>query len=385
MNVLPTNISSRLRLTASYILRRVGISLTVICALLNNGYAFSQDYRIGYVACIINDSVPEEKLDFYIKNEKLYINLFERDLDHSTKEKLLQRLKKTNFFKTINIIVVETQTPSTTVKDAANSVKSQASQSSHELLPAGVIYDSPIADPKWPKFSAGLQKHFKNVYGKNVFNLSFGENLSLIRYKTDGWAYEVGLQAGLFGLMDVGSSPTRLINSDYFVGGGLSMVYDRKWQNLFQFSHLSSHLGDEFLISRPDYVNKRVNLSYEAFKWFTAYKFHSLRPYVGFGYLVHRDPSTLKPFTLEGGVDYISPTSFLFDTTRFVCGIHTHFWSANNFKPSFNIRTGLQLEDPVWRGRCLQFLIEYSQGKSRHGQFYAKKEHSIGFMVTVSN
>lgn len=367
-----------------HILRQAGIRVSLICILFNSIYAPSQDYKIGYVSCIINDFVPDEKLDFSIKDEKLYIRIFERELDPSTKEKLLQRLKNTNFFKAIDIIVVESQTPSKPAKGTI-SVNSHNSQPSHEILPAGVIYDSPIADPKWPKFSAGYQQHSKNTYGKNIFNLSFGENLALVRYKTDGWAYELGLQAGLFGLMDVGSSPTRLINSDYFVGGGISMVYYRKWQNLFQFSHLSSHLGDEFLISRPDYVNKRVNLSYEAFKWFTAYKFNSLRPYIGLGYLVHRDPSTLKPFTLEGGMDYISPTSFLFDTTRFVCGIHTHFWSQNNFKPSLNIRNGLQLEDPVWRGRSLQFLIEYSQGQSRHGQFYAKKEHYIGFMIAISN
>jgi len=339
---------------------------------------------VGYVSCIISDLIPEEALDFHFENERLHIRLLKRDLDPSTKEKLLQRLKKTKLFKGVDITVADAQVPYSQ-PSAACSLNSHTSQSSHEILPSDVIYDPPIADPKWPKFSVGYQKHFKNTYGKRIFDLSFGENVPLLRYKTDGWAYELELQAGLFGLMDVDSSPTRLINSDYFVGGGLSLVYDRKWQNLFQFSHLSSHLGDEFLISRPDYINKRVNLSYEAFKWFTAYKFNSFRPYVGFGYLVHRDPSALKPFSFEAGIDYISEKSFLFDTTRYVCGIHTHFLSQNNFRPSFNIRTGLQTEDAVWRGRHMQFLIEYSQGKSRHGQFYAKKEHYIGFRVAFSN
>ncbi len=359
------------------------LNTIIISAFLNNCYSFSQEYITGYVCCVINDLVPEEELDFYIDNEKLHIRLLRRDLDWSTREKLLQRLKNTNFFKEIDITMVSAQASSAPTKNPCT--PNSPSQSSHEVLPAGAIYDSPIADPKWPRFAAGYQKHVKNAYGKGVFGLSFGENISLLRYKTDGWAYELGLQAGLFGLMDVGASPTRLINSDYFVGAGISLVYDRKWQNLFQFSHLSSHLGDEFLISRPDYVNKRVNLSYEAFKWFTAYKFNSLRPYIGFGYLVHRDPSTIKPFTLEGGVDYISEKSFLFDTTRYVLGIHTHLWSQNNFKPSFNIRTGLQLEDSVWRGRHMQFLIEYSQGKSRHGQFYKKKEQYVGLLVAFSN
>lgn len=357
------------------------LSAILISAFFNNCYSFSQEYMTGYISCIVNDLVPEEELNFYIKNEKLYIQLLKRDLDPSTKEKLLRRLKNTNFFKEINISVMNVRTSSQQKLTTLNSL----SQSSHEVLPADAIYESPIADPKWPKFSAGYQKHLKNIYGKDIFSLSFGENIPMLRYCTDGWAYEVGLQAGVFGLIDVNSSPSKLINSDYFVGGGLSFVYDRKWQNLFQFSHLSSHLGDEFLIAQPAYINKRINLSYEAFKWFTAYKVNSFRPYIGFGYLVHRDPSTLKPFTLEGGIDYISQKSFLFDTARYVFGIHTHLWRQNNFKPSFNMRTGLQFEDPVWRGRHMQLLIEYSQGKSRHGQFYKKKEHYIGVLVAFSN
>lgn len=359
-------------------------SLIILSAFFNHSYSLSQDYRMGYVSCIINEVLPEEKLDFYIKDEELTINLFERELEPSTKDKLIQRLKKTNFFKEIQIKVISTET-STIAPKGASFVKSHASHPTLEVMPEGVIYDTPIADPKWPKFSAGYQKHLKNTYGKSIFGLSFGENFSLARYKTDGWAYEFGVQAGLTGLMDIASQTTRLINSDYFVGAGVSIVYDRRWQNLIQFSHLSSHLGDEFLISRPDYINKRVNLSYEAFKWFTAYKFDSLRPYIGFGYLVHRDPSTLKPFTIEGGVDYVSRSKFLFDTTRYVLGVYSHLWSQNNYKPSLNVRTGLQLENPIWGGRHLQFLIDYSYGKSRHGQFYAKKEQYIGLLIAVSN
>lgn len=339
---------------------------------------------MGYVSCIINEMVPEEKLDFYIKDQVLIINLFERELEPSTKEKLLQRLKKTNFFENIEIAIVTSKSVSI-VPQGASFVKSHASHPTLEVLPEGVIYDTPIADPKWPKFAAGYQKHLTNTYGKSIFGLSFGENFSLARYKTDGWAYEFGVQAGLTGLMDIASPTTRLINSDYFVGAGISVVYERRWQNMFQFSHLSSHLGDEFLISRPDYLNKRVNLSYEAFKWFSAYKFDHIRPYIGFGYLVHCDPSTIRPFTLEGGVDYVSKDKFIFETTRYVLGVYSHFWSQNNFKPSLNVRTGLQLENPIWGGRHLQFLIDYSAGKSRHGQFYAKKEQYIGLLIAISN
>ena len=345
--------------------------------------AYSQDYTIGYVSCIVNDLIPEEKVNFYIKDKELTISLLERDLEPSTKEKLIKSLERTNFFQKIHI-TVEKAEASLPALEVGSILKSDTSHSTFALLPEGVIYDTPIADPRWPRFSAGYARHLNKIYGKDVFNLSFGENFSLMRYKTEGWTYEPGLQASLTGLMDIGSSPTRLINSDYFIGAGLSIVYNEKWQNLIQFSHLSSHLGDELLISNPNYIRKRVNLSYEAFKWFTAYKFNFLRPYIGFGYLIDRDPSALKPFTLEGGIDYFSENKFLFNTTRYVLGVYTHLWSENNFNPSLSVRTGLQLENPIWGGRHLQFLIDYAQGKSRHGQFYKKNEQYVGFIISVS-
>jgi hypothetical protein len=54
---------------------------------------------MGYVSCIISDLIPEEALDFHLENERLHIHLLKRDLDPSTKEKLLQRLKKQNFLR----------------------------------------------------------------------------------------------------------------------------------------------------------------------------------------------------------------------------------------------------------------------------------------------
>ena len=154
---------------------------------------------------------------------------------------------------------------------------------------------------------------------------------------------------------------------------------------MIQFSHLSSHLGDELIVSDPHLTKKRINLSYETLKWLTAYKFNSLRPYFGAGYIVHKDPSSLKPFSFEGGVDYLSEDKFIFRTTRAVAGAHIHSWEENKFRPSLNLRAGLQLENPVWQGRFLQGLIDYSYGKSRHGQFYKQKEHYIGVLITRSS
>jgi hypothetical protein len=356
-------------------------------SILSPSFAQSEEYLRGYVAAIINEALPQEEIKYYIKDNQLNIIVVGTELDSLTQDKLINRLEASNYFSKINV----SSSQDLPIKDkphntyATSNLHVSPSISKLEIIPNGVIYEAPIADPKWPKFSAGYQRHFSSVYGKNIFDLAFGENLALLRYHASTIAYEIGIQAGLTGLMDFSKSPSKLINSDYFVGIGLSIVYDKKWQNLIQFSHISSHIGDEFIISRPRYLDKRINLSYEALKWYTAYKFGSFRPYIGLGYLMDQDPSYLKPFTIETGLDYLSRTKILWDKARFIFGINAFFWNETKYSPRVNVSTGIQLDNPVWSGRTLKFLLNYTNGNSRHGQFYKKREKYLGVSVNISS
>ncbi|MBW8308443.1 MAG: DUF1207 domain-containing protein [Candidatus Paracaedibacteraceae bacterium] len=360
-------------------------TLCLILHLISPTWAQSEDYLTGYVAAVINEALPEDKLKYFIEGDQLTIIVIGTPLDHQVQDKLISRLKASTYFARINISSLEDDDIKKKAPNTYESatIKTSPASSKLKIIPNGVIYEAPIADPKWPKFSVGYQHHFNSVYGKNIFDLAFGENLALLRYHTPKLVYEIGIQAGLTGLMDFSQSPSRLINSDYFVGIGLSVVYDKKWQNLIQFSHISSHIGDEFIISRPRYLDKRINLSYEALKWYTAYKLDSFRPYIGFGYLMDRDPSYLKPFTIETGVDYISKTRILWDKARFVFGMNTFFWNETRYSPRLNVSTDVQIDNSVWSGRTLKFLINYTNGNSRHGQFYKKREKYFGVSINI--
>lgn len=362
------------------------IVILVNLSLTTHLFPYSDDYRAGYISAVIEEILPEEEIKYTIVGGQLNLILIGKELDSQTQDKLIKRLEASPHFSKINLTYsTNKNTPKGSNRIYSQEAKTSKATTKLETLPSGVIYDSPIADPKWPKFSVGYQKHIRNTYGKDIFKLSFGENLALLRYRTPKVTYELGVQAGLFGLMNFSSSPSKLVNSDYFVGLGFSVVYDKSWQNLFQFSHLSSHLGDELLVSDPSYLKKRVNLSYEAIKWYTAYRFNSLRPYLGLGYLIDRDPSDMKPFTLEAGLDYVSASKILWDKARYVFGIHTFFWNETKFNPSLNISTGIQLDNPVWKGRYIQVLLDFSHGNSKHGQFYKEKESYMGLSLSISS
>lgn len=258
----------------------------------------------------------------------------------------------------------------------------------YELLPAANVFAAPIADPKWPKFSMGLSRDCKGKLGKNLWDFSFGENIGLAKFKKSGEPYEFGIQAATFGVMDIRSDPTRLINTDYFIGAGISHSSNNV-QHLWQLSHVSSHVGDEFLLSSSNRNFRRINLSYETIKWFVRYKNTDMRPrlspYFSAGYILHVDPSYIKRLTLSGGLDYFSSRVIFNSSTRLVAGFNVNSWQENRFKPSINIRAGLQYERTKYCDRFMQLLLVFSQGKSQYGQFYGTNVKSVGILIAFSS
>jgi hypothetical protein len=253
-----------------------------------------------------------------------------------------------------------------------------------DILPAKNLFNPPVADPRWPKFSMGVARDFSKNFGKTIWTFNFGENIGLVRFGSVERPFEFGIQAASFGAMNIHSNPSVLINNDYFVGIGLSHRHDH-FQYLWQVSHVSSHVGDELLLTSRNI--KRVNLSYETVKWFMRYKnpLSSFSPYMQLGYIVHVDPSYVKRFSIAGGIDYLSSKPAFISGTRFVAGGFINSWQENKFKPTINIRAGLQFEKTEYYGRYLQVLLEYQNGPSQYGQFYNLKTNYIGLLVTFSS
>lgn len=254
-----------------------------------------------------------------------------------------------------------------------------------EFLPPKNLFDAPIADPRWPKFLMGVAHDFKGNLGKTLWTFNFGENIGLAQFGSQQAPFEFGIQAAAFGLMDIGSTPTKLVNADYFVALGLSHKRDN-FQYLFQLSHVSSHVGDEFLLSEAGQALNRINLSYETVKCFIRYKPDPrISPYLVLGYIVHVDPAPIKRFSIAGGLDYFSRKIIFNDSTRFIAGVFSTAWQENKYKPTTTVRMGLQYERTKYCSRYLQLLLEYKTGKSQQGQFYDRNIQQVGIVVTFSS
>jgi hypothetical protein len=248
------------------------------------------------------------------------------------------------------------------------------------FLPEGQLFDPLLADPRWPHFSASYQYYLRDSDFKNVGSGSFGETIILFRADGPfGGQREVGLQASVFAIFDLDAPSTDLINADYFVAG-LASYRLGQFQALGRAFHQSSHLGDEFLLrSRED----RVNLSYEGVDLKLSYHLFGrvLRVYGGGGYLIHREPSELDPWSTQAGIELQSPWTLLRGALRPVAAADVQNRQENDWKTDLSLRAGVQFESVQVLDRKLQLMLEYFNGHSPNGQFYRERIEYLGIGV----
>ena len=242
------------------------------------------------------------------------------------------------------------------------------------LLPGGTLFRPLIADPRWPHFAASYQGYLGDRQVTNVGAVSFGELFTLYRDRVGATWWEVGVQAGVFAIFDLDADSKDLINADYLIGVPLS-VRRGDWSAMLRLFHQSSHLGDEFLLRTK---TERVNLSYESVDLKVSYELGDvLRVYGGGGYLFDQEPARLHPWSVQYGVELISPWPGGDARWRPIAAADLQHREENDWSLDLSLRAGVQL-DGVLASRNLQILIEYFKGRSPNGQFYKDKIEYLG-------
>jgi Protein of unknown function (DUF1207) len=247
-----------------------------------------------------------------------------------------------------------------------------------EWLPGGTLFRPLIADPRWPHFAATTQRYVGDRQLKDVAAVSFGETFTLWRDRLGPvTAWEFGVQAGVFAVFDLDAESQDLVNADYFVAIPVSFRHEG-FSSLFRLFHQSSHLGDEFLLrTKPE----RINLSVEGLDLKVSYEVGDpFRIYAGGGYLFHRDPASLDPWSIQYGLELISPWPPRDRRWRPVLAADVQHREENDWSADLSLRGGIQI-DGVLASRNLQILLEYFKGRSPNGQFYKDKIEYFGLGV----
>lgn len=243
-----------------------------------------------------------------------------------------------------------------------------------------------IADPRQVMNAAALRCNDR-VIGKRVGAVSFGDDFIILRLKDIlMWRgdMDLGVEAGIFTVFDLKHPDACYVNTDFFVAALMTYAFDR-WSFRFRLWHLSSHLGDEFLLANPGF--DRRNLSDEGVDVFASYQYgRALRLYVGLGYIIDRDKTFPEdPVYVEWGTEirvfggrdcfnklYVQP--FL--------AMHFRSWQEHNFEIDQTYALGVEWSKIQGVGRKFRIFFEYHNGFCKEGQFV--RERSNYFAVKLN-
>lgn len=257
-----------------------------------------------------------------------------------------------------------------------------------------VLFQPLVADPRQPTYSVAW-RFGDHVVGKQAAAVSLGDDFPIFRWKDiTRWHgdMQIGIEAAVWSVFSFSNIPKNdngdvceLVNSDFYVAIPLTFAFD-KWSFRVRGYHISSHLGDEFLVNHPKYIEKRVNPSFEAFDVFGSYQFsRNLRVYFGPGVIVHSDRSfKLKPLYAQYGAEVrLFGRKLYYHRLYGTLFFAAHFanWQQHHWDFDQTYKLGYEISKLQGIGRKMRLYIDYHQGFSYEGQFFNErtKYGELGF------
>lgn len=248
---------------------------------------------------------------------------------------------------------------------------------SSQLLPQGLMYPSYLASRKDSRMQSII--NYTEGYGA-LWDISLGGRTALWRFGTpetvqpEGWELELDVAA----LLRLDWERHRnLAATDY--RAGVPLVYGtRRWQFKTGYYHVSSHLGDNYLV---DNFRPRVHYSRDAVMFGLAVKpIDDVRLYAEVDY-AFRTGHTTDPVELQAGLEYspqFDPTISNWAARPFFAS-HAHLYQERDFGGYWTIQTGLQ-----WRSMTNELFrigAEYFQGGDDLYQFHHSFQRKYGFGI----
>jgi hypothetical protein len=242
-----------------------------------------------------------------------------------------------------------------------------------QVLPDGLVYPGYLAGQKESRLASVFNHDSRLGW---IWDITLGGRAALLRYGTygpyrpEGW--ELGIEGAASPRLDLENNED-LVSADF--RAGVPLTYGSgPFQVKLAGYHLSSHLGDEYLLRHPEYP--RINYSRNALVLGGSYyATDDLRLYAEAEWAFYTDGGS-APWAFQFGIDY-SPVH----ATGSCCG--SPFFALNgqireelDYGGSFTTQAGWQ-----WRGpssRLLRVGVQYFVGKSDQYEFFCMNEQKIG-------
>lgn len=244
------------------------------------------------------------------------------------------------------------------------------------VLPVGVMYKSYLAGEKEPRINSVW---LTNRQGDLVWETSLGGRFAFIRYGTsdpvrpEGW--EMAFEGAAMPRVNPKEVSSPLIACDYRIG--LLSTW-ASGPNVFKagYYHLSSHLGDEFLLSNPGFVRLNYVRDSGIVGW-TRYLTPEAQVYGEVAYAFNHEDGAL-PLEFQYGIQYSPRVPGLYGAP--FGGINGHTRQDFGYETSINVVAGWQ-----WWGEqsnhTFRVGIQYYDGPAMQYSFVNKHETLMGWGI----
>lgn len=248
-----------------------------------------------------------------------------------------------------------------------------------------------VADPRQVTYSVGWRFN-DQALTKDIIDVSYADSFPIYRF-CKVWPYDgelqIDIEGALWACFDPMTFSAPLINADYYVGFPITYAVGC-WSFRLRGYHISSHIGDEFLLNHPRF--DRRNPSAEYIDFFVSYEFtDEIRIYDGLGYVAMEDDSfKIGRFYAEAGMELRLRRLGFTDYGNLIYGVPfygMHFRYNRDFKHHVDQTYVLGYEFGKLNGlrHKARFFMEYHDGYSCEGQFsrhatnYISLRMSYGF------
>jgi len=241
-----------------------------------------------------------------------------------------------------------------------------------QLMPETLYYRSYLAGIKEPRLGAQIQ--YERDLGWQ-FDSTLGGRVGLIRFgntdMNDPHGWQVDFEGASMLRQDF-EHELEVVATDFRAGVPLTYA-DGPYRMKIAYYHLSSHLGDEFMVRTGA---TRINYSRDVIVWgHSYYPTPDWRVYFEAGYAFKSDDGA-EPWEFQFGVEYSPASETDFWGVPFVA-FNGHLREDVDFGGNVVFEIGRQ-----WRrnphGATTRFGFFYYNGKSPQFEFFDDYEHQIG-------